>query len=48
VYTLHNEPVTFDPAVKDIARELSRLFARVRTSLRGVGSGRMTRSGSSI
>lgn len=25
-----NEPITFDPAVKEIAREVSRLVARVR------------------
>jgi hypothetical protein len=28
-----NEPVTFDPAVKDIAQELSQLVARVRSRL---------------
>ncbi|MEU6536419.1 hypothetical protein [Streptomyces sp. NPDC047000] len=35
---MHNEPITFDPAVKEIAHEVSRLFARVREALRG-GSG---------
>lgn len=32
--TLHNEPVTFDPAVREIAHEVSRLVARVRAALR--------------
>jgi hypothetical protein len=30
---MQNEPITFDPAVKEIAHEVSRLFARVRTAL---------------
>lgn len=28
-----NEPITFDPAFKDIAREVSRLVSRIRVAL---------------
>ncbi|GEL45433.1 hypothetical protein CHO01_05490 [Cellulomonas hominis] len=31
---MHNEPVDFDPAVKEIAHELRRLFRRYRAALR--------------
>lgn len=31
---MYNEPITFDPAVKEIAREISALVARMRDRLR--------------
>lgn len=34
-----NEPVTFDPAVKEIAQEIARLSARIRARLQLHGTG---------
>lgn len=31
---MQHEPITFDPAVKEIVREVSRLIARVRSAAR--------------
>lgn len=31
---MYNEPITFDPALREIAREVSALVTRVRRALR--------------
>lgn len=31
---MYNEPITFDPALREIAREVSALVTRVRVALR--------------
>lgn len=36
--TMHNEPVDFDPAAKEIAHELRRLLTRIRGALRPGGA----------